>query len=207
MRLLALDTATDCATAALATDGVIVVERARAAPGAAAREVLALVDDVLAAGGVGIGDLDGIVVGTGPGSFTGIRIGMATATALADAASLPLAGVSTLTALCEAAPSAAVAVIDARRREVFAAGPDLAAAAYDPATLAATLRPGTTLVGDGAVRYRDIFAAAGHAIAADDDPAHRVSAASHLRLARFDGAAAVPTYLREPDAVPREGAR
>jgi tRNA threonylcarbamoyladenosine biosynthesis protein TsaB len=205
MRVLSLDTATDCATAALGVDGLTVATAARSAPGSAAREVLALVDEVLTAGGVQIGDLDGIVVGTGPGSFTGLRIGIATATALADACGLPLTGVSTLAALCETAPAGSVAVIDARRREVFAAGPGVAAAAYDPAALAALLAPRTALVGDGAVRYRAVFETAGHPVAGDDDPAHLVAASAHLRLARFDGAAVVPTYLREPDAVPAGG--
>src|SRR5690349_3125088 len=122
MRVLALDTATDRATAAL-VDGDLTVERGHEAGGAAARDVLSLVDAVLHDAGLRLRDLDGVAVGVGPGSFTGLRIGIATAEALADGAGLPAAGVSTLQALLHHAPEGAVAVLDARRREVFAEGP------------------------------------------------------------------------------------
>jgi tRNA threonylcarbamoyladenosine biosynthesis protein TsaB len=205
MRVLALDTATDRATAAV-VDGATVVERGHEARGAAARDVLALVDAALAEAGLGLRDLDGIAVGVGPGSFTGLRIGIATAEALADGAGLAVAGVSTLKALLHHAPDGAVAVLDARRREVFAEGPGVTAAAYDPAVLAARLPAGTTVVGDGAVRYRTTFADAG--LSVPDDPAvHAVRADAHAALARFDGTRPVPLYLREPDATPAAVAR
>jgi len=205
MRVLALDTATDRATAAV-VDGSTVVERGHEARGAAARDVLALVDAALAGAGLGLHDLDGVAVGVGPGSFTGLRIGIATAEALADGAGLPVAGVSTLQALLHHAPDGAVAVLDARRREVFAEGPGVTAAAYDPAELAARLAAGTTVVGDGAVRYRATFAEGGLIVPAE--PAvHAVRADAHARLARFDGTRPVPLYLREPDATPSAVAR
>jgi tRNA threonylcarbamoyl adenosine modification protein YeaZ len=193
MRVLALDTATDRATAAV-VDGSTVVERGHEARGAAARDVLALVDAALAGAGLGLHDLDGVAVGVGPGSFTGLRIGIATAEALADGAGLPVAGVSTLQALLHHAPDGAVAVLDARRREVFAEGPGVTAAAYDPAEL------------DGAERYRATFAEGGLIVPAE--PAvHAVRADAHARLARFDGTRPVPLYLREPDATPSAVAR
>jgi tRNA threonylcarbamoyladenosine biosynthesis protein TsaB len=205
MRVLALDTATDRATAAV-VDGATVVERGHEARGAAARDVLALVDAALGAAGLALHDVDGVAVGVGPGSFTGLRIGIATAEALADGAGLPVAGVSTLQALLNHAPDGAVAVLDARRREVFAEGPGVTAAAYDPAELAARLAAGTIVVGDGAVRYREIFAGAG-ATVPDEAAVHEVRADAHARLARFDGTRPAPLYLREPDATPSAVAR
>jgi tRNA threonylcarbamoyl adenosine modification protein YeaZ len=201
MRVLAIDTATDTASAALAVNGAVVAERVLATGGAAARHVLGLVDEVLAEAGVTLADLGGIAVGTGPGSFTGIRIAMATAAALADGAALPLAGASTFRGLGHGAPSGAFGVIDARRREVFAAGDGLVGGSFDPASLAAILPSGSTLIGDGAVRYRELFTGAGHLVP-DDPDVHHVRAGGIALAARFDGLPVEPTYLREPDAVP-----
>ena len=147
--------------------------------------------ELTAEAGISPAGIDALVVGTGPGSFTSIRIGLATARGLALALGIPAAGVSTLEAF-----SGGVPVIDARRGEIFTLGP-------------AVMRPeelevgGLRLVGDGAVRYRELFEAAGAEIPADDDPVHLPSA---LRLidhaAAFGPAEAIePLYLRAPDAV------
>src|ERR687893_458572 len=114
MLVVAFDTATDVATSALVWDGEVVGELTSRAV-----SVLEDVDALLRRGGVRPSQLEGIVVGTGPGSFTGLRMGLATARALAFSLDLPLAGVSTLDALAAGAPGA-TPVIDARRREVFA---------------------------------------------------------------------------------------
>jgi len=138
-------------------------------------------------------EIEGIVVGRGPGSFTSIRIGLAFARSLALSLSVPVAGVSTLDAY-----RGGLAVIDARRGEVFAPGPIVCR----PEELEVA---GRTLVGDGAVRYRDVFESAGADVPADDDPRHLPDPLLLLeRAGPFGDAALVePLYVREPDARPK----
>jgi tRNA threonylcarbamoyladenosine biosynthesis protein TsaB len=162
-------------------------------------------------------EVDRVAVGLGPGSFTGLRIGVATARGLAQGWGTELVGVSTLRALAAGAPDAgAVAVvIDARRGEVFAAAwrgeaELLAAAALAPERLAAALGAlgdAALAVGDGAIRFRAILEPAGATIPPDGDPLHRVAARHICRL----GAEGEPTerdevrpsYVRLPDAEAR----
>ena len=193
MLILAFDTATDVATSALVWDGEVLGEQA-----ATPVTVLESLDALLRRGGVRHSQLDALAVGTGPGSFTGLRMGLATARALAFALDVPVAGVSTLAALEAGAPGA-LPVIDARRGQVFAlvAGEERVLA---PAELA--LAPGTLCVGGGAVRYRSLFETAGAAIPPDGDELHRPRARFHAALASAFGAPELvePTYLRVPDA-------
>ena len=193
--ILAFDTATDRATSALVADGEVLAERT-----SRAATVLEDVDALLRQGGVRTADLDALVVGIGPGSFTGVRIGIAAARGLALALDLPVAGVSTLDALAAGAPGA-LPVVDAKRREVFVPGPRAVA----PAEL--DVAPGTLCVGDGAIRYRELLAAAGAEVPPDDDERHVPRARFHALLARDFGAAdlVVPIYVRDPDAKPAVG--
>ena len=185
--IFAFDTATSVATCSLVREGEP-VEEVRTE----ARLVLRAADELLRAAGIEPRELDGVVVGIGPGSFTGIRIGLATARGLALGLDVPVAGVSTLHAFTGGRP-----VIDARRGEVFTTGP--AVGRPEELEVAAS-----RLVGDGAVRYRELFEARGAEVPPDDDPAHLP--ASHLLVAlaeRFGPAEAVePLYLRLPDATP-----
>jgi tRNA threonylcarbamoyladenosine biosynthesis protein TsaB len=185
--IFAFDTATSRTSCALLRDGELVGERATEASA-----LLAAADELVRSAGLEPRAIDAVVVGTGPGSFTGVRMGLATARGLALALGVPVAGVSTLHAYAGGQP-----VIDARRGEVFTSGPAVAR----PDELDVR---GARLVGDGAVRYRDVFEAAGAEVPADDDPAHRPAA--YLLVAHATSFGPVedvdPLYLRQPDAVP-----
>jgi tRNA threonylcarbamoyladenosine biosynthesis protein TsaB len=191
---LAFDTATGVATSALVDDGELLGERA-----SRAQTLLEDVDALLRQGGAHPRDLDALAIGVGPGSFTGVRIGLATARGLALALDLQGAGVSTLDALAAGAPGA-LPVIDARRREVFTivAG---APAVLEPGEI--EVAEGTVCVGDGAVRYREVLEAKGAVVPPDGDDRHLPRARFHVQLARAFGPvdAIEPLYLRLPDAV------
>ncbi len=190
MLILAFDTATAVAASALVDDGEVLGERFSRAV-----TLLEDVDALLRQAGAHPSDLDRLAVGIGPGSFTGTRIGLAVARGLALARDLPTAGVSTLAALAAGADGA-VPVIDARRGEVFISGP----VAVRPDAL--PFDPGTTCVGDGSLRYRDVLEASGLVVPPDDDERHRVRARFHALLAREFGPAdeIQPLYVRAPDA-------
>jgi tRNA threonylcarbamoyladenosine biosynthesis protein TsaB len=194
--ILSLDTATDVATTCVTVDDAIVGETARRGRSRSAQHVLEDVRVLLADAGLQAADLSAIVVGRGPGTFTGLRIGIATARGLGMGLGIPVKGVSTLDALlCD--PGTDVACIDARRGEVFAAGAGIVAAAYVPAALAELVPAGATVAGDGAVLHRAALPDA--VIPPDESPAHVPWARYHAQLAAAAGPPE-PLYLRAPDA-------
>ena len=198
MLTLAFDTATELATSALVDDGEVLGERV-----SRAITLLEDVDALLRQGGAHPGDIDNLAVGIGPGSFTGVRIGLATARGLAVALDLQGAGVSTLDALAAGAPGA-VPVVDARRSEIFTL---LAGIPAVLAPAALEVDPGAVCVGDGAIRYRALLEAKGAVVPPDGDERHRPRARFHAALAHDFGPvdAIEPLYLREPDAVKAAG--
>ncbi len=232
MLILALDSSTGVVTVAVARAG-------EDAPGAGEvrREVLAEISvpsrgasetllpaahAALNLAGTDLGEMERILVGVGPGTFTGIRIALAAARALSLATGAALSKNSTLNAL--AAPASldagdpdVLAVLDAKRRQVFAQrfasdGPRGEILCAAPVELAAQLpmreesrEKDMLLVGDGAVRYRETLSGLGR-IPADASPLHRVTAAGHVLsadLAPVPAREVVPLYVREPDAEVR----
>jgi tRNA threonylcarbamoyladenosine biosynthesis protein TsaB len=193
MLTLAFDTATSVATSALVRDGEVLAERTSRAV-----RVLADAEELLEHAGTEPRELSRLVVGTGPGSFTGVRMGIAAARALAFALELQLAGVSTLDALAAGAPGA-LPVVDAGRREVFTLA-EGAPAVVVPGEL--RFAPGTTCVGDGAVRYREVLEALGADVPPRESELHVPRARFHAGLAHDfgDPESVEPLYLRLPDA-------
>jgi tRNA threonylcarbamoyladenosine biosynthesis protein TsaB len=199
--LLAIDTATTTATACLWRDGVVLAEGERRGAHVA-QEVLVLCQELVERTGISTSEIDAVVAGVGPGSFTGVRIGLATARGIALALGVPAGGASTLQALRDGAGEGAIGCIDARRGEVFAESPELPGAARSPVAVADLAPRGRLVVGDGAVRYRELFEAAGLVVPADDDPRHLPAARLLAARAAADELRMPlePRYLRRPDA-------
>jgi tRNA threonylcarbamoyladenosine biosynthesis protein TsaB len=232
--VLGFDTATPAtAIALMLPDGTTL--RARDDPGAGERpghvtRLLPLAAGLLEQASVAWRELDRVAVGVGPGTFTGLRIGVATARGLAQALDVELVGVSSLRVLAMGAVASqrqsnqggeapgVLAVIDARRGEVFAAAygdgaelaPVRAVAPEDVASVVgeASARDGRPrrwlAVGDGAVRFRDALAALEIPTAEDASPLHRVDGGVLCELASSSAGGSLdsilPDYRRRPDA-------
>ena len=221
MTLLGFDTSTAASTACvLRADG----EAFEVAPGADrlagppahAAELMPAIAGAMRRAGVSWDDLDGIAAGVGPGSFTGLRIGVATARALAAARGLQVRPVSSLAALAAGIDGELrLALIDAKRGELFAAlhGPEgelWAPFAAPPAAIAERVRDAglsPLAAGDGSVRFRELLEQAGVRVAPNGSDAHVVRALHVCRLAAgVEGEPAealLPQYLRAPDAAPQ----
>ena len=206
----------------MARDGVVLAEGVHRESRSHTASLPLLVERVLGEAGLALEDVEGIAVSIGPGSFTGLRVGLALAKGLAFAGGLPLVGVPTLEALAwvaDAEPGTSLcAALDARKREVYAAlftataegpsrlTPDLA---LSPAALAARLPRPCTLVGDAGEVYGDVLGAHANLLPfATHHPRGGVIARlGAARLAAGEAANAgtlEPVYVRPPDAeLPR----
>ncbi len=202
MIVLTIDTATSIAAVGLVDDSGAVHVAPRIHDASAAQLILAAVRSVLAAAAISLGDVNRVVVGRGPGSFTGLRIGLATAQGLAAGLHIETIGVSSLAALLAGADLDAIAVIDARRGEVFAAAASIEPASCAPEQLALLLPANALLIGDGALRYRALWEEAGHRVPAAEDPRHAPAPRAMAHLAERQPGPVTALYLREPDAVP-----
>lgn len=234
MRVLAFDTATSATAVAVAEvgDGIspaggpVIELRDDPEPGSRpnhTRRLLELIESCLTRSGSNWDDLDRLAVGIGPGTFTGLRIGIATAHALARSRELPVVGSSSLAALALPAATAypdrkLLAVLDARRNEAFAAGwgagsqPGRDPAVLEPSVfrpeelekVASQLGPDALAVGDGAVKFAENLRRFGLLVPPEDSELHRITALAHCRLAAnlqpTEPDAVQPEYLRQPDA-------
>jgi tRNA threonylcarbamoyladenosine biosynthesis protein TsaB len=220
--LLGIDSSTAASAACvLRSDGevfeVAPEPAALTARPAHARELMPAVADVMERAGLRYADLEAIAVGVGPGTFTGLRIGVATARALATANGLPLKPVSSLAALAAGIEAdLRLPVIDAKRGEVFAAlyaaggGRSWGPLALLPEGLAERVRAESLTplaAGDGSVRFRGVLEAAGIRVMPDESRSHVVRALHVCRLAAGVPDVApqtvLPDYLRAPDAKPQ----
>jgi tRNA threonylcarbamoyladenosine biosynthesis protein TsaB len=214
MNVLGFDAATPAtAVAVMRADGWLREARDDVALGGRpqhAQRLLELSAELLSQAGLSWADIGLVAVGAGPGSFTGLRIALASARGIARAHGASVVGVSSLRALAEPLSGrAAVAVLDARRGEAFIAayrdGAELLAPSVcEPAQLgarAALAGPDGLAIGDGALRFREQLEGAGVEVAPAASVLHRVGAGAICRLAAAGTlAAALPDYLRAPDA-------
>lgn len=208
MNILGFDTSTSATSVCLLrADGEVFeveppVERLFEPPGHA-RELMPGVERVMREAGVGYADVDALAVGIGPGGFTGLRIGIATAHGIAQSAGIPLHPVLSLDALAAGIEAdAPFPLIDAKRREVYGPGPFVGSIDY-----AIEKAPeGALAAGDGSIRFRDALESAGIRVAPGDSRMHVVRSLYICRLAATVPSAppesVVPCYLRAPDAKP-----
>lgn len=233
MIVLGLDTSTPATVVGLRlADGTTL--QARDDPGGSERpghatRLLPLANGLLHEAGLEWSAITRIAVGVGPGTFTGLRIGVATARGLSQSLEIELVGVSSLTTLSYAArvekpdETGLLAVIDARRNEVFVAAYDGDVEAVASHTLVPTEMSGLLTraeastglarwmaVGDGATRYRDAIECLGVVVPDGSSSLHRIDACSLCELGELaprGGVDVVPDYLRRPDAeIAIEGA-
>jgi tRNA threonylcarbamoyladenosine biosynthesis protein TsaB len=222
MLVLALDTTTLPGSCALARDGVVIAEAGGDEQRSHAERLPRELMQLLESDRIALADVDAFAVATGPGSFTGLRVGIATMQGLAFAAGRPLFGISALDALSAHAGDGLVATwIDAWRGEVYAALydngratgettvglPDDLLAAYPPAPI--------RFIGDGAItHWQRIVTSRGDAVTLASPPVPRLAGTIALLANGLAAGGARPApdaieqlYVRRPDANPARDAK
>jgi tRNA threonylcarbamoyladenosine biosynthesis protein TsaB len=221
MKILALDTATQSCSVAIVDDRSLLAELTRANSKTHSRHLLNLINTICRIADLKAEDLDGFAVTIGPGSFTGLRIGISTIKGLAFSLGKPVVGVSSLEALawqCAQSAYLICPLLDARKKEVYAcryrfkhnelkkAGTEKVAS---PAEAVRGIQEPSIFLGNAAQLYReDISSELGELahFAAWGQHAIRASSIAWLSMTRFyrqqtdDVAMLIPQYIRKPDA-------
>jgi tRNA threonylcarbamoyl adenosine modification protein YeaZ len=195
--VLAIDTATPAVTAGVVADGKVVAERVSVDARAHAERITPNVLAALAEADLTMADLDAVVVGCGPGPFTGLRVGMATAAAYGHALGVPVHGVCSLDAIGGQTTGETLVVTDARRREVYWARYRDGVRIDGPAVSApADVNPGVAQAIAGSPEHAALF---GLPIC---EPSYPTPAGLVAAVADWSepAAALLPLYLRRPDA-------
>lgn len=213
MRVLALDSATSACSAALWQDGRLLARRFSEMARGQSEALIPMVAEVMAEAGADFASVDLLAVTVGPGAFTGIRIGLAAARALALACAKPLAGIATPEAVAAAVPAAeragrtVLVVLDSRRDELWvqAFGADLVplgeAAALLPEEAARLVAGPVVLAGDAADLVAPLMPQAVRTTAPGAPDAAQVAALAAARWAAATALAPEPLYLRAPDVT------
>jgi len=227
--VLAFDTSSSSCSAALIAGGVLAGEDTRSGPGNYSALLLRMIDRLLHDAGLGIDELDCIAVAQGPGSFTGLRVGISTAQGLGFALDKPLVGVSTLEIIAaQNMPftGQVCPMLDARRGQVYSGlfeqgpGGEAVAAGEEcvesPEACTAALRGRVLLCGRGAELYRDVIVqacTAEYCFAPEINGRPRAAMLARIALERLQAAQTqtaaqvLPGYVRRPDAERNAAAR
>lgn len=219
--ILALENSTMCGSVALVSGGNCLYEQSLLSSKTHSRRLLPAINELLAATAIDWPDLHGLAISLGPGSFTGLRIGLATIKGLAMATGLPLLGIASLDGLASQlnhCPLQICPILDARKSEVYTAlyvnqGQELKRQSdylvLPPTKLCAQLNGPTIFLGDGVPTYHDLLTQELGDLA-HFAPAHlafpRAAAIGQLAVQQFqaqkfiDPASAVPIYIRPSEA-------
>jgi tRNA threonylcarbamoyladenosine biosynthesis protein TsaB len=221
MKILAIDTATPSCSVALVDDEKLLAETTVVSRQTHAAHLVRMIEQTVSTVGLKLADLDGFAVTRGPGSFTGLRIGISTIKGFSLALDRPMVGVSTLEALalqCGPTSRLICSMVDARKGEIFYGGYRLSnqgLAAVDdeqvlaPRELVRKIVPPCVAIGNGAILYHDLLVETFGSGIESGPPGHHILRASsvaelgyrRLRSGDHDEAAAfVPTYIRKSDA-------
>jgi len=218
MRVLSIDTASTTGSVAVVAGETLLAEFTIARQETHSRRLMNMIDGAFEMAGLALADMDGLAFTRGPGSFTGLRIGLSVIKGLAAVSGIPLVGVSSLEVLAHQAPDLSRPIypmMDARNSEVYFAGYRFSnggfqrvadEAALTPDAAAEAITGDCLLTGDGAHRYRTLFETrlGSHAaFAAPDHGIPRALTVARLSMPRFEAGqtddvrSVVPVYLRK----------
>jgi len=221
MRILAVDTATRSCSVAVVENHSILAEQIVVTRQTHAKHLMGMIQATIRSAEINFADLEGFAVSRGPGSFTGLRIGISTVKGLATATGKPVIGVSTLDALAMQSANASYLIcslLDARRGEVYYCGyrylegvlkKETAEQLLTPEKLLQGINEVCVFIGKGSVVYRDTIVNKLGKLALFEPAAHhtiRASTVADIAIERLlsgdtdDAATFVPVYLRKSDA-------